>query len=46
MGWWMGVTGPKLNARNIENQKTEVGIGVSVLNEMTNFGRPELEAAN
>ena len=44
MGRWKGVIGPKLKARNFENQKTEVRIGVSVLNEMTNLGRPEFEA--
>lgn len=44
MGRWKGAIGPKLKTRNFENQKTEVRIGVSALNEMTNLGRPEFEA--
>ncbi|PHR61335.1 MAG: IS5/IS1182 family transposase [Robiginitomaculum sp.] len=44
IGRWKGVIGPKLKARNFENQKTEVAIGVNVLNKMTELGRPEIEA--
>jgi hypothetical protein len=44
MGRWKGVIGPKLKARRFENQKTEVRIGVNVLNKMTELGRPEFEA--
>ena len=44
MGRWKGVIGPKLKARCFESQKTEVRIGVSVLNKMTDLGRPEFEA--
>lgn len=35
--------GPKLKARNLENQKTEVMIGVDVLNKMTSLGRLKFE---
>ncbi len=38
MGRWKGVIGPELKARNIDNQKTEVRIGVSALNKMTALG--------
>ena len=44
IGRWKGVIGPKLKARSFENQKTEVRIAVTVLNEMTDLGRPEFEA--
>jgi hypothetical protein len=44
IGRWKGVIGPKLKARSLDNQKTEVRIGVNVLNKMTAFGRPEIEA--
>lgn len=44
MGRWKGVIGPKLKARNFENQKTEVRISVGVLNKMTKLGRAEFEA--
>ena len=35
--------GPKLKARNFENQKTEAKIGVRILNRMTELGRPNFE---
>lgn len=41
MGRWKSVIGPKLKARNFQNQKTEVRIGVHILNKMTELGRPE-----
>jgi len=44
IGRWKSVIGSKLKARNFENQKTEVRIGVRVLNKMTGVGRPEFEA--
>ncbi len=37
------VIGPKLNARSLENQKTEAKIGVRVLNRMTGLGHPRFE---
>jgi len=43
IGRWKAVIGPKLKARNFHNQKTEVGIGVHILNKMTELGRPEFE---
>ncbi|SLN71545.1 hypothetical protein MAA5396_03963 [Marinovum algicola] len=43
MGRWKAVIGPKLKARNCENQKTEAKIGVRVLNRMTGLGRPSFE---
>ena len=43
MGRWKAVIGPKLKARNFENQKTEAKIGVRVLNRMTGLGRPSFE---
>ena len=43
MGRWKTVVGPKLKARNFENQKTEVKIGVRILNRMTGLGRPRFE---
>lgn len=43
MGRWKTVIGPKLKARNFENQKTEAKIGVRVLNQMTGLGRPSFE---
>ncbi|MHC2365235.1 IS5 family transposase [Rhizobium leguminosarum] len=39
MGRWKTVIGPKLKARNLDNQKTEAKIGVRVLNRMTEFSR-------
>lgn len=44
IGRWKSVIGPKLKARNLENQKTEVMIGVNILNKMTSLGRPKFEA--
>jgi transposase len=41
MGRWKAVIGLKLKARHFDNQKTEAKIGVSVLNRMTELGRPE-----
>ena len=43
MGRWKAVIGPKLKARDLENQKTEAWIGVRVLNRMTELGRPKFE---
>ncbi|AKI03290.1 Transposase DDE domain (plasmid) [Hoeflea sp. IMCC20628] len=43
MGRWKAVIGPKLKARNFENQKTEAKVGVRVLNRMTGLGRPSFE---
>lgn len=41
MGRWKAVIGPKLKARNIDNQTTEAKIGVRALNRMPELGRPE-----
>ena len=43
MGRWKTVIGPKLKACSFGNQKTEVKIGVHVLNRMTGLGRPRFE---
>ncbi|MEP3330147.1 transposase, partial [Sedimentitalea sp.] len=43
MGRWKTVIGAKLKARGFENQKTEAGIGVRILNRMTGLGRPNFE---
>ena len=43
IGRWKTVIGPKLRARNFENQKTEAKIGVRILNRMTELGRPKFE---
>ena len=43
MGRWKVVIGPKLKARNFDNQMTEAKIGVHVLNRMTELGRPEFK---
>lgn len=43
MGRWKTVIGPKLQARCLDNQKTEARIGVLVLNTMTELGRPIFE---
>ena len=43
MGRWKAVIGPRLNAHTFENQKTEAKIGVRVLNQMTELGRPNFE---
>jgi hypothetical protein len=40
MGRWKAVVGHKLKARSFESQKTEVKIGVRILNRMTELGRP------
>ena len=41
MSRWKTVIGPKLRARNFENQTTEAKIGVRALNGITDLGRPE-----
>jgi len=41
MGRWKTVIGPKLKARNFDNQTTETKIGVRVLDQMSELGRPE-----
>jgi hypothetical protein len=46
MGRWKAVIGPKLKARSFENQQTEAKIGVSILNKMTELGRPKFEVVN
>ena len=43
IGRWKAVIGPKLKARNFENQKTEAKIGVRILNRMTELGRPNFQ---
>ncbi len=43
MGRWKTVIGPKLKARNFPNQKTEVRIGVNLLNKMNELGRARFE---
>jgi hypothetical protein len=43
IGRWKAVIGPKLKARNFENQKAEAKIGVRILNRMTELGRPNLQ---
>jgi len=43
MGRWKTVIGPKLKARRFENQQTEARIGVTILNKMTELGRPKFE---
>ena len=43
MGRWKTVIGPKLKARDFQNQKTEVRIGVDILNKMNELGRPKFE---
>jgi hypothetical protein len=40
MGRWKTVIGPKLKARSFLTQKTEARIGASILNKMTELGRP------
>ena len=40
---WKTVVGPKLKARNFENQEIEVKIGAHILNRMTSLGRPHFE---
>lgn len=43
IGRWKAVIGSKLKARSFESQKTEVKIGVRILNRMTELGRPKFE---
>jgi len=43
MGRWKAVIGPKLKGRRFENQQTEAKIGVTILNKMTELGRPVFE---
>ncbi|MFT6944603.1 MAG: hypothetical protein ACI80I_002402 [Akkermansiaceae bacterium] len=43
IGRWKAVIGPRLKARSFESQKTEIKIGVSILNRMTELGRPKFE---
>lgn len=43
MGRWKGVVGPKLKARGLENQKTEVKIAANVLNKMAELGHATFE---
>ena len=43
IGRWKAVVGPKLKARNFENQKTEAKIGTRILNWMTELDRPKFE---
>ena len=43
IGRWKAVVGPKLQARNFGNQKTEAKIGVRILNRMTELGRPNFQ---
>jgi hypothetical protein len=43
IGRWKAVIGPKLKARNFENQKTEAKIGARILNWMTELDRPKFE---
>jgi hypothetical protein len=43
IGRWKAVIGSKLKTRSFESQKTEVKIGVRILNRMTELGRPKFE---
>ena len=43
MGRWKTVIGPKLKARDFENQKTEAMFSARVLNRMTGLGCPRFE---
>ena len=43
MGRWKSVIGDKLKSRTLDNQRTEMQIGVSVLNKMASLGRPTFE---
>ena len=43
MGRWKTVIGPKLKARDFENQRTQAKNGVRVLNRMTGLGCPRFE---
>ena len=44
MGRWKKVIEPTLKVQTIENQRTEVEIGITVLNKMTVLGRPAFRA--
>lgn len=43
IGRWKAVIGPKLKAQGFENQQTEAKIGATILNKMTELGRPVFE---
>lgn len=43
IGRWKAIFGPKLQARNFGNQKTEAKIGVQILNPMTELSRPNFQ---
>lgn len=43
MGRWKTVIGPRLKARTLANQRTEVAIDVSILNRMARLGRAGFE---
>ncbi|MDE3026922.1 MAG: hypothetical protein KGH84_00815 [Paracoccaceae bacterium] len=43
MGRWKTVIGPKLKARNFDDQTAEAKIGVRALNRMIDLGRPEFK---
>ncbi|WP_244283499.1 hypothetical protein [Pseudovibrio sp. Tun.PSC04-5.I4] len=43
MGRYKQVIGTSLKSRKFANQKTEAKINVSVLNRMTDLGRPTFE---
>ena len=43
MGRWKKVIGNTLKARTLENQRTEVKIGIAVLDKMTSLERPTFE---
>jgi hypothetical protein len=43
MGRWKTIIGPKLKARCYENQQTVAKISVTILNKMTELGRPKFE---
>ncbi len=44
MSRWKMVIGPKLEARNFPNQKTEARIGTNILNKINGLGRAKYEA--
>lgn len=46
MGRYKQIFGTTLNSRKLENQKAEARINVSVLNTMTQLGRPAFERIN
>ncbi len=41
IGRYKQIIGPRLHAKNIANQKTEVRIGAKILNQMTQLGMPK-----